>query len=132
MASSQERDSDLEGTMRRPRTRQGPGQVGLYGVTCRVTCPEAPVRAGLALGAPGKRDSSWGEARGSRSRPSTVRQGTGNKRLHGVRGQAGRRERPCCDPRAGRLEDCSLARSQGTGWEVRGMSVLKTGRGRRS
>lgn len=77
---------DLEGTMCRPRTRQGPGQVGLYGVTCRVTCLEAPVRVGLALGAPGRRASSWGEAWGSRSRLSTVGQGTGNKGLRGVGG----------------------------------------------
>lgn len=86
MASSQERDLDLEGTTCRPRTRQGPGQVGLYGVTCRVTCLEAPVRAGLALGAPGRHDGSWGEAWGSRSRLSTVGQGTGTKGLHGVGG----------------------------------------------
>ena len=112
MAGSQERGSDLEGT------RQGPSQLGLYGVTCREICPEAPVRAGLALRAPGRRDGSCGEAWGSQSRLSAVGQGAGNKGPHGVGvGRADGRGHTVTPKQAG-WGTCSPAQVRGTGREV--------------
>lgn len=118
VAGSQERDSDLEGTMRGQGPGRGPASWASTESPAGRPAQRPPVRAGLALWAPGRRDSSWGEAWGSQSRLSAVGQGAGNKGPHGAGvGQADGRGH-AVTPEQASWGTCSPARERGTGWEV--------------